>query len=130
MTAAEQEFKGKRIAVCMDGTWQRLRTDYPTNIAKIARSVDHEDEGGGKQIVVYAQGVGASSDLTAQAKGALAGGLFGKGLEEDILNTYVRICLNYQWGDRLYLFGYSRGAFSARSLAGSSRLVSGAKPSG
>lgn len=118
MNAAEPTFKGKRIAVCMDGTWQRLRTDFPTNIAKIARSVDHEDDVGAKQIVVYAQGVGAGSDLTARAKGALAGGLFGQGLEDDILNTYVRICLNYQWGDRLYLFGYSRGAFSVRSLAG------------
>lgn len=118
MNTASPVFKGKHIAVCMDGTWQRLRTDYPTNIAKIARSVDHEDDAGAKQIVVYAQGVGASSELTQHAKGALAGGLFGKGLEEDVLNTYVRICLNYQWGDRLYLFGYSRGAFSARSLGG------------
>lgn len=118
MQTAEPIFKGKHIAVCMDGTWQRLRTEFPTNIAKIARSVDHEDDAGAKQIVVYTQGVGAGSDLAARAKGALAGGLFGKGLEEDVLNTYVRICLNYQWGDRLYLFGYSRGAFSVRSLAG------------
>lgn len=118
MQSAEPIFKGKHIAVCMDGTWQRLRTQFPTNIAKIARSVDHEDDSGAKQIVVYTQGVGASSELTQHAKGALAGGLFGKGLEEDVLNTYVRICLNYQWGDRLYIFGYSRGAFSARSLGG------------
>jgi len=102
----------------MDGTWQRLRSDHPTNIAKIARAVDHEDFGGAKQIVVYTRGVGAPTDLTRDADGALAGGLFGAGLETDILETYIRICLNYQWGDKLYLFGYSRGAFSARSLAG------------
>lgn len=119
MSAAGTEpFRGKRIAVCMDGTWQRLRTNHPTNIAKIARAVDHEDFGGAKQIVVYTRGVGAANDLNKDADGALAGGLFGAGLENDILDTYVRICLNYQWGDALYIFGYSRGAFSARSLAG------------
>lgn len=111
-------FRGKRIAVCMDGTWQRLRTRHPTNIAKIARAVDHEDGAGCKQIVIYARGVGAASDLQTSPDGALAGGLFGAGLENDILDTYLRLCLNYQWGDAIYLFGYSRGAFSARSLAG------------
>lgn len=110
--------QGKRIAVCMDGTWQRLNTDAPTNIAKIARSVQHEGADGAKQIVIYTPGVGAANDLQQGASGALAGGLFGSGLEKDILDTYTRLCLNYQWGDDLYIFGYSRGAFSARSLAG------------
>jgi uncharacterized protein (DUF2235 family) len=109
---------GKRIAVCMDGTWQRLRTDTPTNIARIARSVQHEGADGLKQIVIYTPGVGAANDLAQNASGALAGGLFGAGLEQDVLDTYTRIALNYQWGDDLYIFGYSRGAFSARSLAG------------
>lgn len=118
MSTTEPRFTGKRIAVCMDGTWQRLRSNTPTNIAKIARSIEHESADGAKQIVVYTAGVGAANDLSREAEGALAGGLFGKGLEEDILNTYIRICLNYQWGDQLYIFGYSRGAFSARSLAG------------
>lgn len=108
----------KRIAICMDGTWSRLRMPHPTNIAKLARSVEHEGADGAKQIVIYAAGVGAASELEASAAGALAGGLFGAGLERDILDTYVRLCLNYQWGDEIYIFGYSRGAFSARSLAG------------
>lgn len=108
----------KRIAVCLDGTWQRLGTDTPTNIAKIARSVQHEGDDGVKQIVIYTPGVGAANDLQAAASNQLAGGLFGIGLEQDILDTYTRIALNYQWGDELYIFGYSRGAFSARSLAG------------
>jgi uncharacterized protein (DUF2235 family) len=111
--------------VCMDGTWSRLNTDTPTNIAKLARSVDHECANprfhGGqnvKQIVIYTQGVGAASDYAADAKGAIAGGLFAAGLEDDILATYIRLCLNYEWGDEIYIFGYSRGAFSARSLGG------------
>lgn len=117
MSPGTEPFRGKRIAVCMDGTWQRLRNPNPTNIAKIARAVDHEDFGGAKQIVVYTPGVGAANDLSKDADGTFAGGLFGNGLEDDILQTYIRICLNYQWGDELYIFGYSRGAFSARSLA-------------
>jgi uncharacterized protein (DUF2235 family) len=106
----------KRIAVCMDGTWSRLNQKAPTNIAKLARSVDHESADGAKQIVVYTPGVGAADDLKASASGALAGGLFGEGLEQDIVQTYVRLSLNYQAGDEIYIFGYSRGAFSARSL--------------
>ncbi|NDC59307.1 MAG: DUF2235 domain-containing protein, partial [Alphaproteobacteria bacterium] len=106
----------KRIAVCMDGTWSRLNQQSPTNIAKLARSVDHESADGAKQIVVYTPGVGAADDLKASASGALAGGLFGDGLEQDIVQTYVRLSLNYQAGDEIYIFGYSRGAFSARSL--------------
>jgi uncharacterized protein (DUF2235 family) len=107
----------KRIAVCMDGTWSRLNQDAPTNIAKIARSVEHESADGAKQIVVYTAGVGAANTLNASASGALAGGLFGAGLEDDIVQTYIRLSLNYQAGDEIYIFGYSRGAFSARSLA-------------
>jgi len=107
----------KRIAICMDGTWSRLRSDTPTNIAKIARSVEHESADGAKQIVVYTPGVGAGDDLKAHASNALAGGLFGEGLENDILQTYIRLSLNYQAGDDIFIFGYSRGAFSARSLA-------------
>jgi uncharacterized protein (DUF2235 family) len=107
----------KRIAICMDGTWSRLNQDAPTNIAKIARSVEHESADGAKQIVVYTAGVGAANTLNAHASGALAGGIFGAGLEDDIVQTYIRLSLNYQAGDEIYIFGYSRGAFSARSLA-------------
>ena len=107
----------KRIAICIDGTWSRLNQKSPTNIAKIARSVEHESKDGAKQIVVYTPGVGAADDLQASASGALAGGLFGEGLERDIVQTYVRLSLNYQAGDEIFIFGYSRGAFSARSLA-------------
>lgn len=120
MTDAQsaRPFLPKRIAVCIDGTWQRLRTETPTNIARIARSVDHEGKDGVKQIVIYTPGVGAANDLDSQPLNKLAGGMFGSGLERDILDTYTRICLNYQWGDDLFIFGFSRGAFSARSLAG------------
>lgn len=117
----------KRITICMDGTWQKLRQDRPTNIGIIARSIAHRD-GDVPQIVLYTQGVGSSIDaLDSRHKmriGALgeslasfAGGLFGEGLEDAILDTYLRLAFNYEPGDEIYIFGFSRGAFSARSLA-------------
>lgn len=107
----------KRIVVCMDGTWQRLSRTGATNVAVIARSVAHTDAAGRQQIVVYSRGVGAMNELDESGMGALAGGAFGTGLEESILDTYLRIAFNYQPGDHIYIFGFSRGAFSARSLA-------------
>ncbi|HRP11023.1 MAG TPA: DUF2235 domain-containing protein [Terricaulis sp.] len=125
----------KRIVVCMDGTWQSLRQDRPTNIALIARSVAHKEtvkNGAGEpdyihQIVIYTQGVGANVgalpgrsffSLAMSRFNRLAGGVFGEGLEDGILDAYMRLCFNYEEGDEIYIFGFSRGAFAARRLAG------------
>lgn len=121
----------KRIIVCLDGTWQKLRQDDLTNIGVIARSVahTHTTDSGGKipQMVIYNQGVGANIAALGKASflgktsrtiNKLAGGIFGEGLEDLIVDTYLRIAFNYEHGDEIYLFGFSRGAFAARSLAG------------
>ncbi|MBC7769122.1 MAG: DUF2235 domain-containing protein [Phycisphaerales bacterium] len=126
----------KRIIVCMDGTWQSLRQDKPTNVALIARSVAHketlQDENGVAtgyipQTVIYTQGVGSNiGALTRLTFGSwlLAvinrtfGGALGEGLEDGILDTYLRLSFNYEEGDEIYIFGFSRGAFAARRLAG------------
>jgi uncharacterized protein (DUF2235 family) len=116
----------KRIAICMDGTWQKLRQDRPTNINIISRSVSlHAGEM--QQIVIYTPGVGSTVDALqgkssgisgfAASLGAFVGGVFGDGLEDAILDTYLRLAFNYEPGDEIYIFGFSRGAFSARSLA-------------
>lgn len=116
----------KRIAICMDGTWQKLRQDRPTNINIISRSVSlHVD--GMQQIVIYTPGVGSTLDALqgnqsgiggfAASLGSFVGGVFGDGLEDAILDTYLRLAFNYEPGDQIYIFGFSRGAFSARSLA-------------
>lgn len=116
----------KRIAICMDGTWQKLRQLRPTNINIISRSVSlHAD--GMQQIVIYTPGVGSTVDALqgkdtgisglAGSLGAFVGGVFGDGLEDAILDTYLRLAFNYEPGDEIYIFGFSRGAFSARSLA-------------
>jgi uncharacterized protein (DUF2235 family) len=121
----------KRIVVCMDGTWQSLNQDNLTNIGIISRSVAHKeprpDGTEVQQIVIYTLGVGSS--LSALADKSLlrgvqeslnrsVGGAFGEGLEDLILDTYLRIAFNYETGDELYIFGFSRGAFAARRLSG------------
>jgi uncharacterized protein (DUF2235 family) len=124
----------KRIVVCMDGTWQTLRQDKPTNIALIARSVSHKEtvrapDGAERhihQMLIYSHGVG--SNVGAVARRGLSefianfnrinGGAFGEGLEDGIVDAYLRLCFNYEEGDEIYIFGFSRGAFAARRLAG------------
>ena len=121
----------KRFVICFDGTWQTVRQKFPTNIAIIARSVAHTHTlaDGTKipQIVLYNQGVGANIDALGQDGfmdsftewlNRILGGVFGQGLEDSIVDTYLRLAFNYEAGDEIYIFGFSRGAFCARSFAG------------
>lgn len=120
----------KRFVVCIDGTWQRLTQERMTNVATIARSIAHEGYGKSDepipQIVIYTAGVGSRPELEGdEARGKKAksgqglwGGLFGAGLERELLDTYLRLAFNYNAEDEIYIFGFSRGAFMARSLSG------------
>ena len=103
----------KRLIVCCDGTWQKLTSEYPTNVAKITQAIKPIDDDGIQQIVFYGEGVG-TGDLVDK----LGGGAFGWGLDNVIQNAYRFLCLNYNPGDQIYLFGFSRGAYIVRSLAG------------
>jgi uncharacterized protein (DUF2235 family) len=108
----------KRLAVFMDGTWQRLAQPDPTNIAKLAQSVAHADESGVQQIVYYNRGVGALSEAEAKPGRQFIGGITGEGVEDSISDAYLFLSWNYTSGDEIYIFGFSRGAFAARSLSG------------
>lgn len=121
----------KRIIICMDGTWQSLNQENLTNIGIIARSIAHkerQDDGTFiEQIVIYTQGVGSSIGALTKRSfleeasasfNRLAGGAFGEGLEDGIVDTYLRLAFDYEKGDEIYIFGFSRGAFAARRLAG------------
>jgi len=105
----------KQLVVCCDGTWNvpdelRGGVAAPTNVAKLALGVLTGDESG--QLLFYEPGVGTSSDEH------LLGGAFGYGLSRNVRNCYRFLAENYEPGDKLYLFGFSRGAYTARSLAG------------
>lgn len=103
----------KRLVICCDGTWQRLYGGALTNVALTARAVSPHDRSNNPQIVYYSMGVGASlSGLS------LWQGMTGDDLDDHLLDAYLFLNLNYEPGDQIYLFGFSRGAYTVRSLAG------------
>lgn len=107
----------KRLAIFCDGTWNRAdqeREDEacPTNVVKLALRV-LPSASGVTQVTYYDSGVG-----TGNFWDRFVGGAFGLGLEQNLLEAYRFVMHNYEPGDALYLFGFSRGAYTARSLAG------------
>lgn len=115
----------KRIIVCADGTWNlRDQVDKesgkrrPTNVTKLARAVLPRAKDGTDQVVFYHDGVGTQGGMDK-----LTGGAFGAGIEDNIRTLYRFIAYTYVPGDELYLFGFSRGAFTVRSLVGFLGLV-------
>jgi uncharacterized protein (DUF2235 family) len=106
----------KRLVVCCDGTWNRPDSAHVTNVEKIARTIstDLASTHDVQQLVLYLQGVGSSGYLADK----LLGGAFGFGLFEAIKGGYRWLALNYEPGDEIFVFGFSRGAYTARSLVG------------
>lgn len=105
----------KRLVICCDGTWNRPDNAHVTNIEKIARTV-HTDlgaTGGVQQLVLYLSGVGVGYRLDR-----LLGGAFGLGLFNNVLSGYRFLAQNYEPGDEIFVFGFSRGAYTARSMVG------------
>ncbi|MGW7610468.1 DUF2235 domain-containing protein [Streptomyces sp. NPDC054766] len=102
----------KRLIVCCDGTWNFADQPSKTNVAKVALSVREGSEAGKEQRVYYHCGVGT------HRRERLRGGAFGVGLSRNVLDTYRFLVETYEPDDELFLFGFSRGAFTARSLAG------------
>ncbi|MBJ7348605.1 MAG: DUF2235 domain-containing protein, partial [Thermoleophilaceae bacterium] len=109
--------QGKQIVICCDGTWMVPEQDSPSSIGRIARlaSLANPDPVTGQQrIVNYRRGVGGRGHFFDK----MLGGGFGLGLEADIKDAYAFLASNYDVGDEIYIFGWSRGAFTARALAG------------
>jgi len=107
----------KRIVVCCDGTWNtpdQLRggQPVPTNVSKVALAVAPKDSTGREQRMFYHRGVGTSR------WDRILGGGFGFGLSRDVRDTYRFLVQNFEPGDELFFFGFSRGAFTARSTVG------------
>lgn len=100
--------------VCADGTWNRpeedLRKDNPTNVLKLARGISPGDEEN-KQHVFYDWGLGSYHD-------SVRAGITGRGIHKNILDGYRYIVHNYAPDNRIFLFGYSRGAYTVRAICG------------
>jgi uncharacterized protein (DUF2235 family) len=110
----------KRIVIACDGTWNRLDARYPTNVAKLAQAVLPEGPDGVAQVVCHLDGVGTGrgTGWVARATDRVLGGLIGEGLMATLEAAYRFLVFAYTPGDEVLLFGFSRGAFTARSLAG------------
>ncbi|CAH0025163.1 unnamed protein product [Clonostachys rhizophaga] len=111
----------KRIIICADGTWQASDISdksAPSNVHKLARAVAKNgiDAQGNivKQIVLYHSALGAGDPPFQKFNY----GSIGWGLDGDIRQIYNFISNNYEDGDELFFFGFSRGAFTVRSVAG------------
>lgn len=103
--------KRKRIVVCSDGTWNDPEDEHPTNVLRLARAIRPRAEQNVQQVVFYDWGVGSYYAKTR-------GGVSGLGIMKNIQDGYRFIVQNYAPGDEIFLFGYSRGAYTARAIAG------------
>ncbi len=118
----------KRIITCSDGTWNQPGTEdkgivVKTNVEKIYQLIKSNDAGI-EQVKYYDQGVGTG--LTLKSK--IIGGATGAGIDKNIKDVYTFLVLNYEPGDEIYLFGFSRGAYTARSVVGFIRNCGILKP--
>ncbi|VVJ24942.1 Uncharacterised protein [Amycolatopsis camponoti] len=104
----------KRLVICCDGTWNKLGQPNPTNVAKVKNAVAAADSVGTRQIAYHGDGVGTGTNLWDH----LTGGAFGAGLSAKVRDAYEFVVRNYEPGDELFFFGFSRGAFTARSTVG------------
>ncbi|EOD68130.1 DUF2235 domain-containing protein [Amycolatopsis vancoresmycina] len=104
----------KRLVICCDGTWNTLGQPHPTNVAKLKEAVAATDSDGTPQVAFHGDGVGTGAGLWDH----LTGGAFGAGLSAKVQAAYRFVVDHYEPGDELFFFGFSRGAFTARSTVG------------
>ena len=109
----------KRLIVCNDGTWNTPDQEdngvpAPSNVVKLFHSLADRDEAGIEQRKYYHPGVGAEGGLVD----SIVGGAFGIGISNHLRSAYHWLATNYAVGDDIFIYGFSRGAFTARSLGG------------
>jgi uncharacterized protein (DUF2235 family) len=102
----------KRLVFCFDGTWNRIDSACPTNVVVTAESVLPLTPGNVAQLIYYDEGVGTGKWERFR------GGIFGSGLVKNLADAYRFLIFNYTPGDEIFVFGFSRGAYTARSFVG------------
>ncbi|MDR6263922.1 DUF2235 domain-containing protein [Roseobacter sp. N2S] len=107
------------LVICCDGTWNTPDNKdgdlpAPTNVYKFYKSLAKADADGTPQKKFYRAGVGTTGKWIERFQG----GGFGDGIRHDIESGYKALADRYEPGDKVYLIGFSRGAFAARSLSG------------
>jgi uncharacterized protein (DUF2235 family) len=115
----------KRIVLCLDGTWNNNRAGaILTNVCKLHQIIAPTDANGVRQISNYVEGIVSADGESLQF---VKGGI-GVGVDDRIRKAYEALVKDYEPGDEVFLVGFSRGAFEARSLGGLITLVGVAKP--
>lgn len=114
-----------RIAIFCDGTWSSSQISEPTGVFKLQDALVNDPAKG--QVSANFTGIGTDNRFDTKLEGFLkngavfkkwGGGIFGWGLDAKVKQTYQFLCQVYQKDDKTYLFGFSRGAYTARSVAG------------
>jgi uncharacterized protein (DUF2235 family) len=107
----------KDIVICCDGTGNEIGANI-SNVLKLFRVTEKNE----RQRIYYHPGLGTIGlqntwgRIKQEVRG-LIGLAFGAGLDEDTLGAYTFLCRTWEPGDRVWLFGFSRGAYTARVLA-------------
>ncbi len=118
----------RRLVVCCDGTGNEIG-ERQSNVLKLYRAIAQRED----QVVFYDPGVGIIAEASAwsrwraRALGAF-GLLTGAGLDENVMDAYRFLVRHWRYGDQIWLFGFSRGAHTARVLASLIRLVGILRP--
>ncbi|MBO1754680.1 DUF2235 domain-containing protein [Allobranchiibius sp. CTAmp26] len=111
----------KTIVMCLDGTNDQIGVSEPSNVAKIFRMLSLVDPS--RQIAYYDPGIGTLP--APHARGIIERHLstgeelaFGIGMRHKLTEAYSWLMRHYAFGDRIFVFGFSRGAYTARALVG------------
>ncbi|WHZ18863.1 MAG: hypothetical protein OJF55_001012 [Rhodanobacteraceae bacterium] len=111
----------RRLIALFDGTWNKVKTH--TNVERFWRLVATADAAGNQQVCKYVAGVGVAPGMEH-----LLGGAFGLGLSDNVKEGFQWLSQQWRTGDEIWLFGFSRGAYTARSLGGLIRKCGLLKP--
>lgn len=121
--------KGKKIIICCDGTGNEPSATGSSNVFDLVGLLDTNAE----QLIYYDPGLGTEAAPGAQGwagkkSSKLMGLAFGKGLSKNIIDAYKFLMDNYIPGDEIYMFGFSRGAYTVRTIAGMLQLIGLLRP--
>jgi len=113
----------RNLVLCCDGTANHFTADR-TNVLKLCFALTKDVE---RQLVYYHPGIGTRAPISVQTAvggqiAKLAGLAFAYGLKADIADAYIFLMNHFRPGDRIFLFGFSRGAYTARVIAAMLKL--------
>ncbi|WP_078947662.1 DUF2235 domain-containing protein [Streptomyces griseus] len=111
----------RKIVICLDGTGNQVGAGHPTNVVRLYEMLRADDPA--QQLLYYDPGVGTMSAATARGPAGrwfsrMSGLAFGTGMKTNLAEAYTFLMGHWQPGDEVYVFGFSRGAYTARALVG------------